>query len=166
MKHWNTYKHGGCINYQLSPLYKVWDGMKARCYRPTMQYYKYYGGKGIMVCRAWRLDFSAFQKWALNHGYKQGLQIHRKNDDGHYSPSNCEWVTPKMNAYYRKSTNRFPNGESSTDIAKRLGVTRQTITRRIRMGMSLQQASSLPKTPNGYARKTFDVSKFVGKWKD
>ncbi len=46
--------------------------------------------KGICY-RAERAD--NFILWALSNGWKRGLQIHRKNDDGNYTPANCLFVT-------------------------------------------------------------------------
>ena len=34
--------------------------------------------------------------WALANGWREGLQIHRKNSDGHYEPGNCEFLEPEV----------------------------------------------------------------------
>lgn len=31
-------------------LYSIWHNMKSRCYNENVWNYKYYGGKGIVVC--------------------------------------------------------------------------------------------------------------------
>ena len=71
--------------------------MKMRCSNKNNKDYKYYGGRGIKVCKAWH-DYRAFKKWALANGYREDLQIDRINNDGNYTPKNCRWVTPKENA--------------------------------------------------------------------
>jgi len=86
--------HNGCR----TRLYGVWSGMKTRCYNENVKAYKYYGGRGIVVCDEWLNDFSAFQEWAIANGYdenaKQGnCTIDRINTDGNYEPSNCRWVS-------------------------------------------------------------------------
>jgi len=77
-------------------LYSVWRAMKKRCECKTVYYFKRYGGRGIKVCDEWH-DPSKFFKWALSHGYKEGLSIDRINNDGNYYPSNCQWITRSEN---------------------------------------------------------------------
>lgn len=85
-------KHGG----RNSKLYRIWSNMKDRCNNPDCKVYSDYGGRGIKVCKEWIDDFSAFQKWALANGYKEGLTIVRKDNDKGYSPDNCRWTDRKI----------------------------------------------------------------------
>lgn len=85
-------KHGG----RNSKLYRIWSNMKDRCNNPDCKVYSDYGGRGIKVCKEWTDDFSAFQKWALANGYKEGLTIDRKDNDKGYSPDNCRWTDRKI----------------------------------------------------------------------
>lgn len=97
----------GCYNRELkrnyshgmsnTKIYRVWCGMKQRCNNPNNLEYHRYGGRGIKICKEWNDDFEKFGKWALSHGYKQGLQIDRINNNGNYEPSNCRFVTPLEN---------------------------------------------------------------------
>ena len=58
-------------------LYRIWIGMKNRCYNEKHTSYQNYGGKGITICQEW-LDLDAFCEWALNNGYSAAFQrIHR-----------------------------------------------------------------------------------------
>jgi hypothetical protein len=79
-----------------SDLYAVWSMMKQRCYNENNKDYKHYGLRGITICDEWRSDFKSFYGWSLNNNYKKGLTIDRKNNDGNYEPSNCRWVTMKV----------------------------------------------------------------------
>jgi len=107
-------KSCGCIvkkhGQYNTKLYSVWSGMLKRCFSPTNRNFKYYGARGISVCDEWHNNFIVFSKWATENGYKEGLAIDRIDNDGHYSPQNCRWVTSKENANNR-STNRIVEHE-------------------------------------------------------
>ncbi len=78
-------------------LYNSWRGMRNRCEKPTHNRYKYYGGKGIIVCVDW-LKFVGFRDWAMDSGYVEGLSIDRIDNDKNYTPDNCEWITLSDNS--------------------------------------------------------------------
>jgi len=87
------FKHG-LIDHKL---YRVWAGMKTRCYNPKAEYYKDYGGRGIRVCIRWQKSFISFYNWAVKNSYKEGLTIDREDNDGNYHPNNCRFVTCRIN---------------------------------------------------------------------
>ena len=89
-----SYRHG----LRDHPLYATWANAKRRCYSPKHKSYRWYGAKGITVCKEWREDFQAFYDWAIAHGYKQGLTIDRRRNSRGYSPSNCRFITNSANA--------------------------------------------------------------------
>lgn len=84
-------------------LWHVYYGMLHRCLQEESPRYNNYGGRGITICEEWKQSFDNFVQWALNNGYKQGLQIDRIHNNGNYEPSNCRWVTVKENCRNRGS---------------------------------------------------------------
>ena len=82
--------------------------MKYRCYNPTHERYKNYGGKGVTVCDRW-LDS------VLNFVEDMGLppgddyEISRKGDKGNYEKNNCEWKKKFDNSSEAKRGERHPS---------------------------------------------------------
>ena len=101
------------------PIYRNYHNMLRRCFDERDKHYKYYGGRGITVCKEWSdkdNGFINFYNWALSSGYKEEIlpngknkwTIDRINVNGNYEPSNCRWATNKQQAN-NKTTNIFVN---------------------------------------------------------
>uniref|UniRef100_A0A6M3LV90 Uncharacterized protein n=1 Tax=viral metagenome TaxID=1070528 RepID=A0A6M3LV90_9ZZZZ len=86
-------KHG----LSKTPFYKTWQNMKHRCFYPSDKKYKYYGGRGIIVCDKW-LDFLNFkndmyESYLKHKAIYETTTIERLNSNGNYCLENCCWET-------------------------------------------------------------------------
>lgn len=73
-------------------LYSIWESMRRRCNDVNHDNYQHYGGSGIAVFEEWDNNPSAFFKWALDNGYREGLSLDRKCNGLGYSPENCRFI--------------------------------------------------------------------------
>lgn len=95
------YKDRQTIGGKPTRLYRIWKNMKKRCLNKNNTDYKYYGARGIKVCKEWN-EFRPFMEWANSHGYKDTLTLDRIDNDGNYEPGNCKWATRKEHAQHRR----------------------------------------------------------------
>jgi len=90
------------------PLYCTWMGMKDRCSNPKNKKYKYYGDRGISVCKNWEISIDSFisdmgEKPTTKHS------IDRINNDGNYEPGNCRWATSSQQNSNKRPKNSANN---------------------------------------------------------
>lgn len=84
-------------------LRSVWGNMIRRCTSETDADWDAYGGRGIRVCREWTESFEAFRDWAIRSGYHKGLTLDRIDNNGDYTPQNCQWSTMKEQSNNRRT---------------------------------------------------------------
>lgn len=84
-------------------LYRIWKNMINRCSYEKYHEYHLYGGRGISVCKEWTESHISFRNWAMANGYRDGLTLDRIDVNGNYEPSNCRWVTMKVQSNNRRN---------------------------------------------------------------
>jgi hypothetical protein len=141
--------------------------MRARCLDPSSKKYPIYGGRGITICERWN-DFKNFM---LDMGRKPDSKftIERDNVNGNYEPTNCRWISRKdQGRNKRNSVLVTYNGKKMLliDLVEELGLSRNIVYQRLKLGWTLAQAIGLPLgsainrgRPRGPAKKPYKKRK-------
>ena len=145
-----------CHHLKNTRIYRIWCGMKRRCYNKHNEHFDRYGGRGIIVCDEWKTDFMNFYDWAMSNGYDDKLSIDRINNEGNYEPSNCRWANQKqqiVNSTAAIKCSLGGNIVSLSDIADILGVSFKRIRRIVYMlnnGYDMNEILSLSKKDDSF----------------
>ena len=135
------------------PLATIYRDILYRCYKKERNSYKNYGGRGIIVCNEWLNDFKKFYNWSISNGYEKGLSIDRINVNGNYEPSNCRWVTRKVQANNTRSNRLVTyNQETKTvsEWADFFGIPYYVLTDRInKLKWDFEKSITTPITKRG-----------------
>lgn len=128
-------------------LYGIWCGMMSRCNNPNRIAYKDYGARGISVCDEWK-DYSSFKFWAENNGYSNELTLERRDVNGNYTPSNCEWISKSEQSNNRRNSLLFSYDGITKNLkqwSEEFGVKYGTLRARIfTFGWSFEDAIKTP----------------------
>lgn len=139
-------KHLACAGRKKTAEYHAWLGMKSRCTWAPGANYARYGGRGISVCERWSGSFEAFLA-DMGRKPSPGHTLERIDNDGNYEPGNCRWATrSEQNANTSLSRRLTFRGETLTlrGWAMRLGVKREALKKRLRLGWSVEDALGTP----------------------
>lgn len=141
---------------QPARLYNIWCGIIDRCENLNCHAYPRYGGRGISMCPEWRRSFECFRDWALTNGYAPNLTIDRRDNDGHYEPNNCRWVTyAEQNRNYSRNRPIQYRGRTVLvcDLAVEVGLPQDILKNRIfRYGWPIEEAAATPVMRKGEKR--------------
>ena len=137
-------------------LHRIWHSMYCRCYYPSTNQYKNYGGKGIKVCDEWKHieGFVNFYNWAISNGYSDELTLDRIDNEKDYYPENCRWSTLKEQSNHRTNNVIYTiNGrtQTATQWCNEYGISQTTLNDRLKRGWTLEQALTI--STKGFHRK-------------
>ncbi len=126
-------KHGYAPSKNRGKVYRTWLNMRNRCNNKNDLRYFQYGGRGIKVCKRWD-NFSLFLK-DMGEPPSNEHSIDRKNNEGDYKPSNCQWATRSQQGR-NKRNNIFFTFEGKTlsllDWSEKLNIPYSVLWKRIR----------------------------------
>lgn len=92
--------------------YNSWSTMVGRCTCETHHAYSDYGGRGIRVCERWLPDGKGqgFKNFLTDMGPRpMGKTLDRKDPQGHYEKTNCQWADADTQAQHRRPS-MYPDG--------------------------------------------------------
>lgn len=128
-------------------LYRHWISMVRRCTKPNTEAYKWYGARGIKVCREW-MTFEGFKAWVMNTRPDESYTVERIDVNGDYSPENCKWIPMSEQANNRTTCVIIEhNGETKnlTEWCAELNLSYKLVHNRItKLHWSFEKAISTP----------------------
>jgi hypothetical protein len=131
--------------------------MKTRCFNPNGSGYENYGGRGITVCERWRSSFQSFYDDLGSRS--KGYSLDRRNVNGNYEPTNCEWATDAQQARNRRS-NRWVSYQYElmilTDFAAVVGLPVSAVHRLLGKGMTPKQVAAYARQQAAEPEPSFD----------
>lgn len=144
-------KSCGCIHPALvhgmtnTRLHSVWKNMIQRCTNERARNFQRYGGRGISVCSRWM----TFENFAQDMGNPPSVKhsIDRIDNDKGYSPDNCRWATHEEQMRNMRGNLLLTHDGRTMCLAAwadERGLTADALSRRLKRGMSVDQALSRP----------------------
>ena len=129
-------------------LRRIWRAVWSRCNNPKHKHYYLYGGRGIKMCDRW-LGENGFENFKNDMGDRPSPkhEIDRRDNSLGYSPDNCHWVTDYEQSRNKRSNRNITyNGKTQClmDWSKELGISHNTLLKRIRSGWDEIDALTRP----------------------
>jgi hypothetical protein len=93
------------------PIYRIWQGIKTRCYNKNRVDYKYYGGVGIILSEEFK-DFKVFYDYVTllpdyENRERLRLTIDRVDVRKNYEKNNLRWATRKQQSLNQRRNSQF-----------------------------------------------------------
>jgi hypothetical protein len=135
-----------------SPIWRIWAGMKTRCYNEKNAAYEFYGKLGVTVCDRWlhgTSGKSGFEYFYEDMGPRPSpkYSIDRIDTFGNYEPSNCQWATDTQQARNTRKTKRIEfagHRRNPHEWAAATGIKATEILKRLNRGWAVERALTQP----------------------
>ncbi len=114
-------RHGHTVEGKLSPTYRSWALMIARCEQPRSASFARYGARGIQVCQRWRDSFAAFLT-DMGDRPPGRSSLDRVDPNGDYEPGNCRWSDPRGQARNRRNSKLNEEAARQIRALRALGI--------------------------------------------
>lgn len=128
--------------------YGIWSSMRTRCTNPSAGSFKYYGGRGITICKRWD-DFATFLK-DMGPRPSPKHTIDRRDNDGNYEPDNCRWATRQQQAENKRRVVRLTfegRTQMLSEWATETGIPRRVLGWRFHAGWTVVDIITTPWRP-------------------
>ncbi len=134
----------GCSDHGLTGtnLYKLWVGIKRRCYNKNASDYSRYGGRGIKLCKTWENDPLAFISYIQSTigDRPKNKTLDRIDNSKGYMPDNLRWAskseqarnssTAKVNeSIVKEIKDKYKSGVTQVNIADEYNISKTQVWR-------------------------------------
>ena len=125
--------------------YYIWAGAKQRCTNPRSTMYKHYGARGIVMCDRW---LNSFDNFLADMGKRpEGKSLDRIDNNGPYSPENCQWSTnteQKRNTRGNTMVSYKGKTQCASAWAEELSIPYKLFVDRLKVGWDIDKIISTP----------------------
>lgn len=128
--------HGLCKPHPAE--YRIWKGIKQRCFNTRRREFASYGARGISMCAEWRDSFSEFLAY-VGPRPSSGHSLDRIDGARGYEPGNVRWATQGVQGQNRRGVRlstdaakdirrMLASGARGIDVAAHFGVSKSAIS--------------------------------------
>jgi hypothetical protein len=136
-----------------TPEYIAWVNMIQRCENRALSGYHLYGAAGVRISARWRANFSNFLA-DMGPRPSRDHSLDRHPDPfGNYEPCNCRWASETEQQRNRRNNRKVTVGGRTrclSEWAEETGAKRETIARRLNVGVDGARAVSPQLIPTRY----------------
>lgn len=149
--------------------YFIWFRIVERCENKKNTAWKYYGERGIKMCKEWRNDPLKFIEWYDKNmpENSKGLSVDRIDVNGDYSPENCRIADAKTQGR-NKRNNIKVEGVTSGEFSEKTGMKYTHVHLLMKAGDSLEEIKAkgeeLKKIERGeFGKSVKELAKILNK---